>query len=122
MQTYRDLIVWQKAIDLVVNLYKESELLPKEENYGLTSQIRRSIVSVPSNIAEGYGRNSTNDYLRFLHIASGSLYEFQTQLTICNRLNYMSDKVYKSLYSLSFELEKMLSSLITKIKSSNRFK
>ena len=122
MKTYRDLIVWQKAIDLVVNLYKESELLPKEENYGLTSQIRRSIVSVPSNIAEGYGRNSTNDYLRILHIASGSLYEFQTQLTICNRLNYMSDKVYKSLYSLSFELEKMLSSLITKIKSSNRFK
>lgn len=70
MQTFRDLIVWQKAISLVLKLYAETKIWPKEEVYGLTSQIRRSAVSIPSNIAEGYGRNSTGDYIRFLQIAS----------------------------------------------------
>ena len=82
MQTYRDLIVWQKSMSLVIMLYAETKGFPKEEIFGLTSQIQSSVVSIPSNIAEGYGRNSTGDYVRFLQIASGSLYEFQTQLEI----------------------------------------
>ena len=119
MKTYRDLIVWQKAIDLVIEIYEESISFPKDEIYGLTSQIRRSSISIPSNIAEGYGRNSTADYSRFLQIASGSLYEFQTQLLICFKIGYLSNEKYESLFSLSFEVEKMLSSLIKKLSISN---
>ena len=116
MQTYRDLIVWQKAMSLVLNLYTETKSWPKEEVYGLTSQIRRSAVSIPSNIAEGYGRNSTGDYISFLQIASGSLYEFQTQLEISFQLAYLKEEKYVEINSLSIEIEKMLSSLISKIK------
>lgn len=120
MQTYRELIVWQKAMSLVLKLYTETKSWPKEEVYGLTSQIRRSAVSVPSNIAEGYGRNSTGDYIRFLQIASGSLYEFQTQLEISVQLNYLSEEKYVEINSLSIEIEKMLSSLISKVKNSQK--
>ena len=116
MQTYRDLIVWQKAISIVLKLYTETRSWPKDEVYGLTSQIRRSAVSIPSNIAEGYGRNSTGDYIRFLQIASGSLYEFQTQLEISFQLGYLNEEKYVEINSLSIEIEKMLSSLISKIK------
>ena len=82
IKSYRDLFVWQKAMELVTAVYAIPKVFPKEEQYGLTAQIRRSAVSVPSNIAEGYGRNSTLDYTRFLQIARGSLYELQTQLEI----------------------------------------
>jgi len=116
MQTYRDLIVWQKAMSLVFKLYTETKSWPKEEVYGLTSQIRRSAISIPSNIAEGYGRNSSGDYVRFLQIASGSLYEFQTQLEISFQLGYLSEEKYIEINLLSAEIEKMLSSLISKIK------
>jgi four helix bundle protein len=73
MKNYRDLIVWQKAMRLVTEIYRFTEGFPKDERYGLTSQLRRSSVSLPSNMAEGYGRNSTQDYVRFLRIANGSL-------------------------------------------------
>lgn len=116
MQTYRDLIVWQKSMTLVMKLYNESKNFPKEETFGLTSQIQKSVVSIPSNIAEGYGRNSTNDYIRFLQIASGSLYEFQTQLEIGFNLGYLIKEKYLEINNLSFEIEKMLSSLISKLK------
>jgi len=116
MQTYRDLIVWQKAMSLVLKLYTETKSWPKEEVYGLTSQIRRSGISIPSNIAEGYGRNSSGDYVRFLQIASSSLYEFQTQLEISFQLDYLSEEKYIEINLLSVEIEKMLSSLISKIK------
>ncbi|MCF8358287.1 MAG: four helix bundle protein [Prolixibacteraceae bacterium] len=120
MKTYRDLNVWQKAMTLVEMIYSETKKFPNEEIYGLTSQIRRSGISIPSNIAEGYGRNSTNDYIRFLQIASGSLYEFQTQLEIGFRLKYLSKKKYDEVNTLSVEIEKMLSSLIRKIKENKR--
>ena len=107
-------------MSLVLKLYIETKSWPKEEVYGLTSQIRRSAVSVPSNIAEGYGRNSTGDYIRFLQIASGSLYEFQTQLEISVQLNYLSEEKYVEINSLSIEIEKMLSSLISKVKNSQK--
>jgi four helix bundle protein len=118
VKTYRELIVWQKAMQLVTQIYKNTEDLPKEELYGLISQIRRSSISIPSNIAEGYGRNSTNDYIRFLQISRGSLYELQTQLEICLNLNYLNQISFNDIYEQSREIERMLSSLINKLNSS----
>ncbi len=115
VKTYRDLIVWQKSMELVTQIYKITKTFPKEENYGLISQIRRCAVSIPSNIAEGYGRQSTNDYLRFLKISIGSLYETQTQLEIALNLEYLSGDEFKMIYELSREIERMLSSLCKKI-------
>jgi len=115
MRNYRDLIVWQKSMALVTEVYSITRLLPKEELYGLVSQIRRSAVSIPSNIAEGYGRYSTNDYTRFLQITIGSLYELQTQLEICLNLGYISKDTFEKVYEQSREIERMLSSLIKKV-------
>lgn len=115
MKTYRDLIIWQKSMVFVTQIYKITKTFPKEENYGLISQIRRCAVSIPSNIAEGYGRQSTNDYLRFLKISIGSLYETQTQLEIALNLKYLSSDEFKRVYELSREIERMLSSLCRKI-------
>ena len=115
IKSYRDLIVWQKSMDLVKEIYSITKALPKEEQYGLTSQIRRSSISIPSNIAEGYGRHSTNDYLRFLQITSGSLYELQTQLEISLNLNFLSKKTFEKIYEQSREIERMLCSLIRKV-------
>ena len=116
MKSYRDLIVWKKSMVLVTQIYLLSKTFPKEELYGLISQIRKSAVSVPSNISEGYGRNSTNDYIRFLQIASGSLYEMQTQLEICFNLAYISRMDFDRVDAQSREIERMLSSLIRKVK------
>lgn len=118
MKTYRDLIVWQKGMDLVEQTYEQTKLFPSEELYCLTQQIRRCVISVPSNIAEGYGRNHTKDYIRFLQISSGSLYELQTQLEIALRLKYVDRDNYEPINRLSIEIEKMLSSLISKLKQS----
>ena len=115
IHSYRDLIVWQKSMQMVKELYSITRDFPKEEIYGLTSQIRRSAVSVPSNIAEGYGRNSTNDYIRFLQIACGSLYELQTQMEIAVNLNYLSKEKSESIFKLSNEIERMLNSLLRKL-------
>lgn len=115
MRTYRDLLVWQKSMDLVTFAYKITRDFPKEELYGLTSQLRRCAVSIPSNIAEGYARQSTPDYLRFLKISNGSLFEFQTQIEIAFNLEYIDRQQYEKLFSASREVERMLSSLIRKI-------
>lgn len=119
MKSYRELFVWQKGVDLSVSVYDETQSFPKEEAFGMTSQIRRSAISIPSNIAEGFGRSSQADFARFLKISSGSLYELQTQLEICRRINYISAEQFESLWNLSIEIEKMLSSLISKIQKSN---
>lgn len=89
MQSYRDLLVWQKAIELVVSVYRISDTFPKSEVYGLTSQMRRAAVSIPSNIAEGHGLKQTQAYLRHLAIATGSLCELETQIEIANRLGFL---------------------------------
>ena len=115
MRSYRDLKVWQKSMLLVSDVYLITRTFPKEEVYGLVSQIRRSAVSIPSNIAEGYGRNSTNDYIRFLQIASGALYELQTQLEISMKLGYLLRDGFERVYEQSREIERMLSSLIKKL-------
>ena len=115
MKSYRDLIVWQKSMDVVTLIYKLVKQFPDDEKFGLISQIKRSSVSVPSNIAEGYGRNYTKDYIRFLNIARGSLYEMQTQLQVALNLDFIVEEDLNEINSLSLEVEKMLNLLINKI-------
>lgn len=117
MSTFRDLKIWQKSMNLVTQIYKETESFPESERYGLISQIRRSAVSIPSNIAEGYGRNSGGDFKRFLNISMGSLFEIQTQLQIAQNLKYLDTKENERLYNLSREIERMMSSFIRSIQS-----
>jgi len=117
VKSYRDLIVWQKAMDMVTLVYRVSADFPPSEQFALTNQIRRAAVSVPSNIAEGYGRRSRTDYIRFLRIASGSLYELQTQLQIAQNLNFTESEHVAPIDSLSSEIERMLASLITKLEA-----
>ena len=112
--TYKDLIVWQKSIDLVIVVYKLTDKYPKHELFGLTKEIRKSAVSIPSNIAEGKMRGTINEFRRFLLIAYGSGSELETQLEIGKRLNYTSLKDYISVDNLLGEVMKMLNSLISK--------
>ena len=115
MKSYRDLIVWQKSMNLVTLIYKLALELPENEKYGLTPQIKRSAISIPSNIAEGYGRNYRKDYSRFLQIARGSLFENQTQLEIAVNLDFLRVEHLQEIKELSVEVEKMLNSLIKKL-------
>lgn len=91
MESFRELIVWQRSIQLVKSVYEKTKVFPKEEMFGLQMQLRRCAISVPSNIAEGYGRQHTSEYVRFLQIARGSLNELITQLEIAKSLNYFQD-------------------------------
>jgi four helix bundle protein len=116
INTFRDLIVWQKSMSLVTEVYKASANFPPDERFGLTSQLRRCVVSIPSNIAEGFGRDTTNDYLRFLGIAKGSLYEAQTQIEIGRNLQFIEDSRFSTLLEQAREIERMLTSMIRKIK------
>ena len=101
----------------VTDIYTLTQSFPQEEMYGLTSQIRRSAVSIPTNIAEGYGRYYTQDYIRFLRIATGSLFELQTLLQISHSLDFISKENFSSLSESSKEIERMLSSLIRKLQN-----
>ncbi len=111
VKNYQELIVWQKGMDLVEAVYKASQAFPKEETYGLTSQIRRAVVSVPSNIAEGQGRKSTKEFLHFLSIALGSLREVETQILIAERLTYLNKKQTAPLLTLSSEVGRLINGL-----------
>lgn len=112
MQTHKNLTVWKKSMNLVILVYKASSQFPKEEVFGLTSQMRRSAVSIPSNIAEGHGRNSEKELIRFLYISLGSASEFETQLLIAQKLNYLDEEHFKTLNEFIAEIMKMLSALI----------
>ena len=112
---FKELLVWQRAMDMVEEIYKISSLLPKEETFSLISQIRRAAVSVPSNIAEGNSRNSTKEYINFLGIARGSNSEVYTQLLICKKLGYLSEEQIKKAIALSEEIGKMLNAMIIKL-------
>jgi len=92
---HKDLIVWQKGIELVLLVYKITKSFPKEELYALADQMKRSSVSIPSNIAEGFGRHSDKDFIRFLNISRGSLFELQTQLEISYRLGFINSKDFE---------------------------
>ena len=115
IKTFRELIVWQKSMHLVTQIYWASGNFPKSEFFGLISQLRRSAVSIPSNIAEGYGRRSIEDYLPFLQIFVGSLYELQTQLEIAKKLEYLTEFEFNCLYENTREIKRMLLSLVSKI-------
>lgn len=114
-KNYRELLVWQKAMDLVEAVYVAVKKLPPEEKFEISAQMRRAAVSVPSNIAEGQGRNSTKDFVNFLSIARGSCAELQTQLLVCERLGYFTSKEIDELLKLSDEINRMLSGLINKL-------
>jgi len=111
IKNYQDLLAWQKAMDLVEVGYRLTKQFPKEESFALTSQLRRALVSVPSNIAEGEGRNSPAEFSRFLNIAHGSLREVETQLLIAQRLNYLSDADLKSALALASEAGRLIQGL-----------
>lgn len=117
IKSYKELIVWQKSMALVKKIYQDSKNFPEEEKFGLTSQIRRSCISIPSNIAEGWGRFSRKNYVRFLRISRGSLYETETQILIAKELNYINDS--ESIENLIVEISKMLNSLIKKLEEKN---
>ena len=110
--TYRDLLVWQKAIALVRDIYLQTRGFPKEEIYGLAAQMRRSSVSVPSNIAEGQGRLSKGEFKQFLGVARGSLLELETQIIIATDLHYIEDAAAETLVSRTQEVLRMLNGLI----------
>ncbi|WP_016777867.1 four helix bundle protein [Anaerophaga thermohalophila] len=118
VNSFKDLLVWQKSMELTVFVYSSIKKLPQAETFGLVNQIQKSVVSVPSNIAEGYGRNQTRDFIRFLQISLGSLFELQTQMEICYRLDYIDKKEYAIFHKNSIEIAKMLTSLISKLKLS----
>lgn len=107
MHNLKELKIWNKAMDLTVNVYKATANFPSEEKFGLISQSKRSAVSIPSNIAEGAGRNSDKEFSNFLRIANGSSYELQTQLVISNKLNLLNNDTLDDLLKQIDELQKM---------------
>ena len=117
IKTYRDLLVWQRAMELAKAVYLATQTFPKVEQFGLTNQLRRSVVSIASNIAEGNGRGSPQDYVRFLHISRGSLFEAQTQIELAHRLAYLTAAESTPLLSLCNEIERMLNTILTKLQA-----
>ena len=111
LSSYRRLDVWQKAMDLVVACYNASKKFPREERYGLTSQLQRAAISVPANISEGQGREHRKEFLHHLSVAHGSLAELETHLQIAERLGYLSSDDVQSLLSRSEEIGKMINGL-----------
>ena len=116
-QDFHDLTVWQRAIDLTVCIYKLTQRFPKEETYGLTSQLRRASVSVASNIAEGRGRLNPAEFRQFLGIALGSAFEIQTQLLVARKLDMGNEKAINEAMALCDEISKMLTAFIQKLSS-----
>ena len=118
MKDFKKLNVWQKSIELVTSVYKISKSFPAEEKYGITSQITRAAVSIPSNIAEGSSRHSEKDYFRFLEIALGSAFELETQLIIIGKLEMINSKELVMILDETKTVQKMLSGLMSKLKRS----
>lgn len=116
MNNFRELNVWVKAVELATDIYKTTDLYPKQEIYGLTFQIRKCAISIGSNIAEGAGRRSKNEFRQFLDIATGSCYELETQLIISRNLDYLSKEKSKTLVDSLTEIQKMLYALTKSLK------
>jgi four helix bundle protein len=119
LKSYKELIVWQKSILLVKEIFILTGKFPKEELYGIVSQMRRSAISIPSNIAEGYGRRSTKSYTQFYAIAYGSALELETQSIIANELNMAPKENFRVPDNLIMEVSKMLNTMIAKMKQLN---
>lgn len=111
-----DLVVWQRAVDLSVATYRLTQRFPREESYGLISQLRRASVSIASNIAEGYGRTSKDQYRHFLGIARGSYMELQTQLVIAGKLGFADSSQFEEVASIASEVGKMLSAILRNLR------
>lgn len=120
VRIYRDLIVWQKAVELVVEVYRITSDFPRHEIYGLTNQLRRSAVSVPSNIAEGQGRATKGEFIQFLCHARGLLFELETQIYIAGKLGYFSAAEGNELARRSTEVARILNGLLTSLGVSSR--
>lgn len=120
INSYRDLIVWQKSIQLVKQVYNLSRDFPRQETYGLVSQMRRAAVSIPSNIAEGQSRRFTPEFRQFLYVALGSLAELDTQIVIANELNYLSSDHAAEIESAITEIRRMLLSLVAHLPHNHR--
>ncbi|MBI1739240.1 MAG: four helix bundle protein [Acidobacteria bacterium] len=116
LKSYRDLLVWQKSMDLAAAVYQAAKLLPSSERFGLVTQMQRAAVSVVANIAEGYGRSHRGDYLHHLSIANGSLKEVETHLLLSVRLGHVEEKQIEPALELASEVGRMLSSLMQKLK------
>jgi four helix bundle protein len=115
MRSFRDLLVWQKASALAVDIYRVTRAWPREEIYGLTSQVRRAAISIVSNIAEGEGRQSAAEFARFLRIAHGSLREIEAQVFIAMKLDYLTSEEFDRLDQCCVEVGKMLNGLINTV-------
>jgi four helix bundle protein len=115
MANFKELLVWQKSIDFVTEIYRTTEAFPKDEIYGLTSQIRRAAVSIPSNIAEGNSRRSKPDYVQFLKISRGSCAEVETQLIISKNLKFLNENEHLKVNEKIIEISKMLNGLINSL-------
>jgi len=115
IKTYKDLLIWQKSVEFVVAIYHETQNFPKSELFGLTSQIRRAAVAIPSNIAEGYARGHTKEYMQFLNIAYASGAECETQLILSHRIGYLTQQKYEILHNQLDEVNRMIFSLIRKL-------
>jgi four helix bundle protein len=120
IRSYQDLAIWKKAMELVVQVYHLTRHFPREEMHGLTSQMRRAAVSIPTNIAEGWGRGSRKEYIQFLRIARGSLLELETLLAISRSLRYLSQEDMQTTLALVEEISRMLSGLIASLKKGMR--
>jgi four helix bundle protein len=117
LRNYKDLKVWQRSYELCLEIYRVTKGFPKEERYGLTSQIRRAAASVPSNIAEGYGRKTTPEYIKFLYVAYGSNCELETQILLSGDLGYIETDKLKKLQNEIGEVERMLKALIKSLEN-----
>jgi four helix bundle protein len=117
LTNYKELKVWQKSYQLCLEVYRITARFPKDEKFGLTSQIRRASVSVPSNIAEGYGRKTTADYIKSLYIAYGSNYELETQMMLSGDLDYIDSAILKDIMGDIHEVERMLKALIKSLEN-----
>lgn len=115
VKSFEDLIVWQKSMDFVHSIYKVTATFPKEELYGLTSQLRRAAVSVPSNVAEGQSRRTTGEFLQALSVASGSLAECQTQLLLSKRLGFIQSQNCDTLIDATREIGRMIGALMNSL-------
>ena len=119
VRSYSDLIAWQKAVKLVTEIYRVSKRFPSEELFGLTSQLRRAAISIPSNIAEGQGRLGRKEFLHFLGNARGSLGEVETQIIIARNLDYLSEAEMNDILELSAEVGRILNGLLSSLKAQN---
>lgn len=119
IKSHKDLVVWQKSVELSLIIYTLTEDFPQREVYALASQLQRAAVSIPSNIAEGRARHSRKDFSHFLHMSYGSAAELETQLLIAYRMNFISEKQYCDVNSLLTEVSKMLRAMIQKLQAGN---